>query len=58
MIVMVVFKVSTGGKHICVSTPVYPFDNIRLIIEDKSTLGKIKALAFSSGVKSTDSVSG
>lgn len=55
---MVVFKVCTGGKHICVSTPIYPFDNIRLITEDKSTLGKIKALAFSSGVKSTDSVSG
>jgi len=58
MIVMVVFKICTGGKDICVSTPIYPSDNIRLVIEDQSTLGKIKALALPGGVKSTDSVSG
>lgn len=57
MIIMVVFKYAQE-THICVSTPIYPSNNIRLIIEDKSTLGKIKALASSSGVKSTDSVSG
>lgn len=40
------------------STPIYPSDNIRLIIETKATLGKIKASAISRGAKSTDSVSG
>lgn len=46
MTLMVVFKICTGGEHTCVSIPVYPSDNIRLIIEAKSTLVKIKALAF------------
>lgn len=46
MAAMVVFKICTGGEHTCVSTPIYPSDNIRLIRKAKFTLGKIKASAF------------
>lgn len=33
MIVIIVFKICTGGKHICVSTPIYPSNNTGLIVE-------------------------
>lgn len=58
MTIMVVFKIHTGEKHICVPTPVYPSDSIKFAIGDKSILGKIRALASSRGVESPDPVSG
>lgn len=51
------FKHAQEGNTF-VPSPIYPSDNIRLIAEDRSTLGKIKGWASCSRVKSTDSVSG